>query len=183
LKRVLAFATLALGIAGCALVLDLGDRPSLRAERADTGPSDTGPVDAGPVQACGLERSLNETCAQCIEANCCAPSQACGADPDCQDAFECIKDCMGQLSCLSICIAKNANAAALAACSSRSCNICSPQADCQLLGLCGQSYGDSGAEGVFRNVIRGDVLTLDEVNCKARLDAIRRERRDAAACQ
>jgi hypothetical protein len=183
LRRRVVGAFAALFIAGCALVIDLGDRPSLRP--ADVEPvQDVGPVEVRPPERCGLERSSNEECAVCIEAHCCDLSIECSRDQACVAAFECIKDCMGQISCLTPCFAMSEIANRLAGCSAGNCDICSPRRECVGLGACGRALPDAGEPLVFRNVVRSTVLALDESSCKARLEQIKREGlSDAGPCQ
>jgi hypothetical protein len=184
-RIVAAFATAC--VAGCAVVIDLGDPPMLRSNDAapvqDASVQDSAPDGRG-AELCGLERSFNNDCARCIEAHCCQVSIECGQDPACREAFECIKDCMGQIGCLNACFALSEIASRLGSCSAGNCDICSPKRECIGLGACGRALSDAGQQAIFRNVAKSDVLVLDEANCKARLEQFKRDGlSDAAPCR
>jgi hypothetical protein len=189
LKRLLVGAALAVGVAGCALIIDLGDEPKL-APPPDSGPAqadtggpvetpDTG-VDAAPVYACGLPPSANADCAACISASCCDVSKACAADPRCVEGLDCIKHCLVQVGCVNKCLADFPEVQNEATCSAFQCPKCTPGPECAKLGKC---VFDLPQDSLLRLAQEGRILNLDDAVCKtARQQVASDGTADAGAC-
>jgi hypothetical protein len=193
-KRALLFSTVVAiaSLGGCALVIDLGDEPTLRppqeaAAVTDTNAPDSGstdaPVEGAPaVEKCGLPGSSNPVCRQCIEERCCEISKACAADKECAQGLECIKDCMAQVACILGCAPGNIRLDDLKTCSSFQCTTCSPGPECADLGECATLFGDAGEEGLLRAIARGVVLDVDEAKCRSQRENLGNYKKDAEAC-
>lgn len=160
-------------IASCALLIDLGDEPTLlppdsgtEAASVDSG-SDVDAADASALFACGLRPSQNAACRTCIESACCEVSKTCALDPDCVAGLECVKTCLASAPCVSTCLLRSPNLAAVTDCSSLNCTVCSPGPACRKLGQCCAQLADGGAEGLLRNICAGVILDVDETKCDA----------------
>jgi hypothetical protein len=194
-KRARLFLAAIVAIAvlgGCALVIDLGDEPSLRPPQEasatdttnapDSGGATDAPIEAPVVEKCGLPGSSNPVCRQCIEERCCDISKACAAEKDCTEGLDCIKDCMAQVACILGCKPGNTRLDDLKTCSSFQCTTCSPGPECADLGECASLFGDAGEEGLLRAIARGVVLDVDEAKCKSQRENLGNYKKDAEAC-
>jgi hypothetical protein len=191
--RRLVFAALGTTvIAGCALVIDLGDEPALYSSDAaplpDSAIQDSAIQDAGSdaseasaaVNACGLPPSSNAVCEQCINESCCDTAKACGASPNCVKGLECIKDCLVQQSCIFECFKQFPEVQDMATCSAFTCAKCTPGPECQTLGRCVFNLPTTDFR---RQVEKGRILDLDETVCKtARQNVVSDGVADAGAC-
>lgn len=178
-------------VAGCALVIDLGDEVKLRPLDAGTSlPVETGPpvVDAateagpiGPQPRCGLTDSPNATCADCFATTeCCEVNKTCAADPDCVAGLECIKDCLVNSPCIEQCRKDHPLIATVTDCTIRSCIICTPPSACVKLGAC---LFNLPPESIVRQLYRNVILELDSKKCTdSRLQIVENGEADAGAC-
>lgn len=202
MKRIWLAAVLAAGVAGCALIIDLGDKPTL-ADLTDGGPGTTdtgasgGPIDSaptndgpltpvdsgndsGPVYKCGLPPSTNADCDKCITERCCDVGKACQADPRCVAGLECVKDCLVQSNCVLQCFQDFPEVKEEATCSAFQCAGCTPGPKCSQLGKC---VFDLPKENILRQVEKGRILNLDEKVCDdARKEVASDGTSDAGAC-
>lgn len=185
------FSAVTLGIvAGCALVIDLGDEVKLGALDAgaiepvvDARPSvPEAATEAGPVPGrCGLDDSPNAACAECFATTeCCEINRTCAADPDCVAGLECIKDCLVNSSCIEACQTKHPGIRAVADCTIARCIQCTPPSACVKLGQCIFGLPPSA---VVRKVYRNVILELDSKKCTdSRIQIVENGESDAGAC-
>lgn len=196
-----------LTVAGCALIIDLGDEPKLapaadgstppsdgnvapvnEGGTADSGPKDAGPSgDSGPdaaKPACGLDDSPREACWQCVHATkTCDVSKECAAEPGCAAGLDCIKHCLSQSDCVNDCTDKEPTGKLFALTTQISTDCggqCVPAIECQRLGSCAFPLPSNA---IFRVNAEQAILRLDESGCKDIRTQIREQGvADAAAC-
>lgn len=200
MKRAFLAAFLTASVAGCALIIDLGDEPKLAPSDGGVVLGDTGtsggptdaltetslPADTGtdssspPVFECGLPPSTNVECSSCIKQNCCDISKACAANPKCVQGLDCIKHCLVQPNCVNKCLFDFPEVNDEATCSAFQCSKCTPGPECAKLGKC---VFDLPQDSILRLAQEGRILNLDDAVCKsARLQVASDGTADAGAC-
>jgi len=187
--RIAVFGLATSFIAGCALVINLGDEAKLLPTEAgvpDTGSNtpveaavDSGPV--GPQPRCGLADSPNKECADCFATTeCCDVNRACAADPSCAAGLECIKDCVVNSACIGQCQADHPGIVAVTDCTLQKCILCTPPGPCVKLGQC---IYNLPKESIVRQAYRNAILLLDPAKCtENRLQVVENGESDAGAC-
>lgn len=197
LRRVM-FVAAALAVAGCALVIDLGEK--VKPYPTEAGPAlDTGtpiadaaveaqlPADAGadadggkPAPRCGLAESPNMACADCyVQTECCDVNKKCSEDPTCVQGLECIKECLVNGPCIDKCAVDFPAIVPVTNCTIANCLLCAPPLECRKLGEC---VFDLPRNLVVRRKYQETILLLDPVQCEKERAGARGTDSDAAAC-
>jgi hypothetical protein len=130
---------------GCKQILGLDERIGLE---LDDGGSDASALSTPAVGECGSLRHPSQSCAACMDRNCCGEATACRNDIACDSSFECMSSCGNDGACRAQCAAFYTQPASLV--SVGSCRETNCAAECGL--SCGGfAYRVPGCDSCVRS--------------------------------